>query len=297
MDTKELQTAVAKEFGEIFGDTPLKIRLDDILGEAQELHRATDRKSLKSELSDLLASVIQLANEEELDVADLVFNINFPKIRARREQYRSLGRKTYVAILGGAFDPPTLGHIETAKYVLKVSRLFDEVWLLPTFSHPFNKDTVSTEHRVAMCKIAAEADRRIRVSDFEIQNQLGGQTIQTVKLLLADKAYDGKYNFSWIMGMDNANTCMQEWVQFPVLEKMVRFVIVPRLGYPRDEHVDWYLKPPHVYLGCADEAIPQTCSTDVRNALRGKTGPEALTRMLDPAVLKYIQDNGLYGVT
>jgi nicotinate-nucleotide adenylyltransferase len=294
MDTKELQKAVDEVFTEAFGpDTPLVERQRDILGEALEFSRALNYKSLRSELADLLASAIQAANEQGWDIAELLQNVNFPKIRGRMDQYHTQGRKNYIAILGGAFNPITVGHIATASYVLKASRSFDEVWLLPCASHAYNKDMVSAEHRMEMCKIASLADRRIRVWDYEIANQLAGQTIQTVKRLLADPTYENKCNFSWIIGMDNANTAMEEWIDFPILERMLRFVVVPRHGFTRDERVDWYLKPPHMYLGTPDIEIPQTSSTEVRQALANKNF-NAARDWLDPAVLQYIRKHELY---
>ena len=294
MDIKELQAAVNAKFTEAFGpDTPLVTRKRDIKGEAEELERALSSKSLKTELADLLASAIQLANEQEWDIADLIFNVNFPKIDERLKQYQTQGRKTNVAIVGGALDMTTLGHIALASHVLKASRgAFDEVWLMPCYSHAFDKNMAAPEHRMAMAKIAALADRRIRVSDYEVKNQMAGQTIQTVKRLLAEKDYD-RYRFAWVIGTDNANTCEAEWTDFDILEQLIRFVVVERQGYPLDKWVNWCLKSPHMYLVTRDGDIPEVCSTDAREALKKKDYDTA-AKFIDPAVLEYIKANNLY---
>lgn len=52
-----------------------------------------------------------------------------------------------VGVFGASFNPPTHGHknaIEQARAV------FDEIWLVPCISHPFGKQGVPIEHRLAM---------------------------------------------------------------------------------------------------------------------------------------------------
>jgi nicotinic acid mononucleotide adenylyltransferase len=67
--------------------------------------------------------------------------------------------------------------------------------------------------------------------------------------------------------MDNANT-FNKWVNYEHLEKMIRFIVVPRLGEVRDEAVDWYLKEPHVLLQHDEEQLKQISSTDIRNKFK-----------------------------
>ena len=295
------QNKIAEKFTMAFGRTPIKQRLEDILGEAIELSRFVDIPNLKEEAGDLLCSTIQLCNECGWN-ADELIDATLTKIDRRKEQYKSLGRKTKIAALGGAFNPITLGHIEVARYVLNTSRTFDEVWLFPCCSHMFGKEMASPENRVIMCNLAIH-DPRIKVCDYEIRNRLSGETYQTVKLLLEEDFAKNQYDFSWIIGMDNANV-FDTWVNYELLEKMIRFVVVPREGYPMDPKVNWYLKQPHIFLASADKPIMEVSSTEVRSCLEHNwkiydgSGTWAhgnpLDRMLDPAVYKYIIANKLY---
>jgi len=79
--------------------------------------------NLKEEAGDLLASVIQLHTENGWSIEEKTLE----KIQRRKQQYRTLGRKTKVAIYGGAFDPITKGHIQVAQFILNTSKEFDEV--------------------------------------------------------------------------------------------------------------------------------------------------------------------------
>jgi nicotinic acid mononucleotide adenylyltransferase len=107
-----------------------------------------------------------------------------------------------------------------------------------------------------------------------------------------------EYDFSCIIGQDNANT-FDQWVNYEHLEKMVRFVIVPRKGIaPGGTH--WYFNPPHIYLR-GESPILEVSSTQVREKLkelRTTTFPGVargeLEALMPPEVVRYIEENGLY---
>jgi nicotinate-nucleotide adenylyltransferase len=300
MDLKELQTQTGELFRRSFGRTPLNQRLEDIFNEALELRRFVDIGNLREETGDLLSSVLALCHECGIDAADAI-KATHDKIQAREHQYKGLGRKVKVALLGGGFDPPTLGHLAVAKFVLDSSKTFDEVWLVPCYQHMYNKELAPTEHRLAMCELMARCDGRIRTFDFEIVNQLRGETYNFVQRLLDEPLAQNECDFSIIIGMDNANT-FDRWVNFQELERMIRFVVVPRAGEQRDESVDWYLKPPHLFLR-PDSALPETSSTDARallKRLRSEEEPfkgvleDDILRLIHPSILAYIERTRLY---
>ena len=290
MDVKDLQSIVSHKFNENFGYTPLSERLADIQREFFELMRSQDVKNLEEEAGDLMASLMKLHSESGWSVEDNIFK-TLKKIDSRTLQYKSLGRKVKVAILGGAFNPITKGHIQLAQFVLNTSREFDEVWIMPAYDHMAGKDMVSAEHRLEMCKIAAKVDNRIKVFDYEIKNQLAGETYNFFKRLKTDKELNEKYNFSMIIGQDNANS-FDTWVNFTELERMVRFVIVPRKGIKIDPNINWYLKEPHIFLN-QETDILEVSSTQIRNKLKSKF-PKIDNKHMDIAILNYICENNLY---
>jgi nicotinate-nucleotide adenylyltransferase len=291
----DIQKTVNHAFLQAFGRTPLAQRLNDILGEAIELSRFTDMQHLREELGDLLSSSMQLANECNWTVEELIRE-NLDKIERRQIQYRSLGRKTAVALLGGAMDPITLGHIEIAKFVLNTSKTFDEVYLMPCYEHMTGKQMAPPEHRLEMCRLAAQCDARIKVFDYEIANKLSGETYQTIKLLQEEDFAKHKFDFSLIIGMDNANN-FEKWVNYQLLERLIRFVVVPRQGVEMDPRVSWYLKSPHIFLGNCENQIRQVSSTEVRTALQEPFPRVATKDMLDLSVFSHIMRNNLYGGT
>jgi len=293
MDTKQLQNNIDKVFKENFGYTSFKERLNDIQREFFELLRWQDLKNIKEETGDLLSSLIQLCNENDWDI-DEVIGDTLNKINNRMHQYKSLGRKTVVGILGGYFSPITTGHIQTAQFVLNTSNVFDEVWIMPSYNHLSKNQDISPEHRLAMCELAAQVDGRIKVFDYEIRNELAGETFNFFKRLKTEHELTERYNFSMIIGLDNANT-FDKWVNYEELERMARFVVVPRKGIERNIDVDWYLKEPHIFLN-SEADIAKVSSTMVRSILErdGIAKYKSLEGLLDPEVTKYIYNNKLY---
>lgn len=267
MEHKKIQENVNKLFVGNFGRTPLTMRLKDIESECRELCNYIDLKNLKEETGDLLATLIQLCNESEWDIAELL-KYNEEKIKRRTLQYKGSGRKTQVAILGGAFNPVSKAHIELAKLVLNASRWADEVWMMPAFQHMDGKQMLSSEHRIEMLKIAASNDGRIKVCDYEIKHQLHGETYHMLNKLIHDKEYEN-YRFSFVIGIDRANT-IKDWYNSEELLKMdVPFIVVPRSGVKRDELINWYLQSPHIYIqNEGDSVISSVSSTMARNYLK-----------------------------
>jgi len=296
--TDMLQCRIGRTYRDVFGRTPLQQRLDDILGEATKLYRYTDLANMREEVGDTLSSLLQLCNESGWRADDLI-NENLKKIRRRKKQYQGLGRKTKLAILGGAFDPIHNGHIALAEFVLKIGT-FDEVWVVPCAAHMYGKKMAPYEHRHAMCMLATQGHGRIKVSDYEHRNKLKGETYHMVKRFLED--YKNLVDPSIVIGLDNANT-FDKWVNYRDLERMVQFVVVPRAGEVRDPKVTWYTKPPHVYVNVEPGVIPELSSTTVRKNLEtmycknsnGVASYQDLQKQLHPAVLTYINTHDLYG--
>jgi len=264
MSIDNLLLKLKQTFEENFGQTPLRQRNEDILREAIELSRFSSIQNLKEEHGDLLCSLLMSFIENGWDPAECINN-TITKIEKRKKQYQAYGRKLSVAIIGGAFDPITNGHIAIAEFLLNFSSMFDLVWFMPCYKHMYNKKMVSTKHRLEMCKLATKHDRRMVVSNYEIRNKLGGETYTLVKNLMNEGFAKHTYNFSFIIGADNANT-FDKWVNYKDLENMTRFVVVPRTGIELNLKNNWYMKPPHSLL-VPEKPLTDISSTKIRQQL------------------------------
>jgi len=294
----DIQNSVARQFREMFGRTSLTARQKDILNEAIEVSRFTDIKNLRSELGQLLCSVLTGINECGWNSEELI-NETLALIKSRATQYKTLARKKKIALLGGAFDPITNGHIEVAQFVLNASGEFDEIWITPCWKHMNNKKMEPALRRLEMCELASAVDGRIKVFPYEIDYKFSGETFNLINRLI-DSEYADTHNFSMIIGQDNANT-FDKWYNYKELEKLIRFVVVPRTGIDVDFKSRWYLNHPHIYLN-PDKPIMEISSTKIREYL-SITHPDIsqedrtlLLQYINPDVLEYILTNKLYGV-
>ncbi len=123
-----------------------------------------------------------------------------------------------IALFGGSFNPPHLGHQAVVKNLTK-SSLFDEVWILPSFKHPFEKKLASFEDRLEMCQLAfKDLGKKIQISTLEKElNSPEGYTVDLIHSLL--KKYP-KHNFSLVIGTDLFQE-KSRWKNFEEIEKKV----------------------------------------------------------------------------
>lgn len=170
-----------------------------------------------------------------------------------------------VALLGGSFNPPHVGHLMAALYV-RSTRAVDQVWLVPSFSHPFGKDLAPFEDRVAMCELmASDCGPWLTVSRAESQVGGEGRTIELLEWLLP-RHPDTRFEF--VIGSDILGD-LPKWKAWDRIQQLVDVVVLYRAGYPSPQAVG----PP----------MAEVSSTEIRKALADGRRPEHLVprRVLD----------------
>jgi nicotinate-nucleotide adenylyltransferase len=201
-----------------------------------------------------------------------------------------------IALLGGSFDPPHLGHSLIARQVIERVGI-DEVWLLPMYStnaHAaiFQKNLSPVENRVAMAKLLEED--RISVSDFEINHNKKSITILTLELL---KQQYPEHTFYWITGSDKLAT-FQQYDRWQDIIFQHHLIVFPR------EHMLWHIEE-RVKEAFAVQEIPQNVTvlhdkslvlTNISSTLIRKRAREgrSITDLVSKRVEEYIVKHGLY---
>lgn len=136
-----------------------------------------------------------------------------------------------IALFGGSFNPPHIGHVLVVTWVLATDRA-DEVWLLPTARHPFGKSLAPFEDRAAMAQAAfALLGDRVRVDRVEGDREGPSYTIDTVELLRARHA---DCRFSLVVGTDIVHEG-PKWKEWDRLRTLVDLLVVRRGGVPGSE--------------------------------------------------------------
>ncbi len=174
-----------------------------------------------------------------------------------------------IALLGGSFNPPHLGHRALVNQLLQ-SNMFDEIWIIPTLHHAFGKELASFEERVKMCSINfEELSPQIKIQLFEKEiNNLEGYSINLIRFL---KKNFNSEEFYWVMGSDLMAE-KNKWKNFEEIESKVNIYPIARSGYEESE-------------------LPQISSTEIREQINLK---QPLPHLLLPQVQQYIQDQRLY---
>jgi nicotinate-nucleotide adenylyltransferase len=97
-----------------------------------------------------------------------------------------------VGILGGAFNPPHLGHLVLAQEAVSQLSLERVVWMpYGEPSHRVLDDDPGAEARFTMCEYAVGADARFAVSRMEIDRGGPAYTVDTLRELTARSASSG----------------------------------------------------------------------------------------------------------
>ncbi|MFH1653788.1 MAG: nicotinate-nicotinamide nucleotide adenylyltransferase [Pseudomonadota bacterium] len=171
-----------------------------------------------------------------------------------------------VAIFGGSFNPPHLGHISVIRWILDED-LADQVWIVPCYMHPFEKKLESFEDRKRMCEIAF-LQKNWPVAVLDIEKELGGMsyTVRTIEELL--QIHTDK-EFSLVVGSDIENE-REKWRGFDTIEKLVDVIVIPRGGEDFNRSIS---------------------STSIREKI---SGGKTYSDLVPPEIEEYIKKHGLY---
>ncbi|MBU0631165.1 nicotinate (nicotinamide) nucleotide adenylyltransferase [bacterium] len=127
-----------------------------------------------------------------------------------------------IALFGGSFDPPHLGHIGVVNAALS-SLDIDKVIVMPTYLNPFKaKVCAPPELRLKWLRQIFSANTKVEVDDFELTCKRKVPSLETVQHL--KKRYENIY---LIIGADNLAS-LEKWYAYEELCKLVTFVIASR---------------------------------------------------------------------
>ena len=179
-----------------------------------------------------------------------------------------------IALLGGSFNPPHIGHLLNACYVLGAHPV-DAVWLMPVYRHAFDKQLAPFDVRIAMCERATRPfGERMAVTRIEAEAPEGSRTVDLLEWLLPQRPCDA---FSLVIGSDILRE-RHQWKAFDRIEQLVQLIVVPRAGYPDPL--------------AAGPLLPEVSSTQIRAMLARGEDPGPL---LPTGVRNYLREHRIYG--
>lgn len=186
-----------------------------------------------------------------------------------------------IALFGGSFNPPHVGHLLGALYVRAVADV-DAVWLMPAFRHPFGKVLASFDDRVALCESLAALVDGVEVTRIEEDVESDGRTIHTVEHL---KRCFPQHSFRLVIGTDILHEA-HRWYEFDRLVQLAPLLVLGRSGHhaPADRFTN------ATFVDAVP--MPEVSSTEVRRRL---ASGEDVSGLVPRPVIEIIEQRGLYG--
>jgi nicotinate-nucleotide adenylyltransferase len=131
-----------------------------------------------------------------------------------------------IGILGGSFDPPHFGHLLIAQQIVELTEI-DQIWFMPIYSTAshhkvFKKSLSSTKERLEMTRLLE--NEKIKISDFEINQNKKSLTINTLQILSDHYPND---TFYWIIGSDRLES-FHLWDDWQEIISKFHLIIFPR---------------------------------------------------------------------
>lgn len=169
-----------------------------------------------------------------------------------------------IAVLGSAFDPPTLGHLDVIKQCLV---RFDEVWLVPAYCHAFDKKMGEYTDRVNLLNAFVSDIHLPHVEVYACEDKIKSDgKVYSIDLMtyLGARYTTPKDTLSLVIGPDNE-------------EVFDRFKDANKLKS-------------HYAPFVAEERL-SIRSSQVRAAIKLK---QDISHFLTPSVLSYIVSHQLY---
>ncbi|MEG1316255.1 MAG: nicotinate (nicotinamide) nucleotide adenylyltransferase, partial [Oscillospiraceae bacterium] len=131
-----------------------------------------------------------------------------------------------IAVFGGSFNPPHIGHVEAARAALDTLGAAKLI-VVPAATPPHKEqpaDTPSAEERLALTRAAFAGLPNTEVSDIEL---LRGGISYTVDTLETLQAQYPDAELSLLMGTDML-MCFEEWKNYAHILELASLAVFPR---------------------------------------------------------------------
>ena len=190
-----------------------------------------------------------------------------------------------LAIMGGTFNPPHLGHLICAEEVYDHFK-FDKVTFVPSARPPHkdNSEILDAQHRYTMTLLATRDNPHFEVSRIELDRPGQSYSIETVREF--KRKYGRDTEIYWIAGADSVLE-MFSWKDVDELLSICKFVAINRPRYDLSQADERFLKKVQLFR-VTDVDIS---ASEIRRRVRqGKS----IKYLVPPDVESYIYENGLY---
>lgn len=185
-----------------------------------------------------------------------------------------------IAVLGGSFDPPHIGHYLVIQQILELRKDITKILLVPAYKHQWKPAFASVNERATMLQSLTSS--QVEISDIEIKRQGISYTIDTIKELKKQT----KAQIYWIVGSDIIAE-FERWEKKDALVEEATFLVFPRDPYHLPKEL-----PKGFECITADRLITTSISSTVVRQ-RIKEG-KPITHLVSSEVEQFIRQHTLY---
>lgn len=195
-----------------------------------------------------------------------------------------------MGLFGGSFDPIHQGHMDMALRLAQRLEL-DGVVLMPTFvpPHKIRRSMAAPEHRLAMCRLAAQSHPILQVSDMELKREGASFTVDTLSAL-CQQYPDTQWHL--ITGADMFTT-LRTWHRFDTIARMAVLCTIPRFGTDNTQLLEYAAAMQADGIRCFvdEQPVMDVSSTQIRQlAAQGAS----IKGLVPDSIDEYIRAHRLY---
>lgn len=189
-----------------------------------------------------------------------------------------------VALFGGTFDPPHLGHLVVAQDVVEALDL-DGLVFVPAGVPPHKRDERFSPGRLRleMLRASVAGDPRLSASDMELRREGPSFTVDTLRALRAERP-DAALHF--VLGVDQFAE-LHTWKEPEAVARLARLVVITREG-DEPESVDPGVEVDYDFVPVTRVDVS---STEVRRRVREG---RPVRYLVPEPVRRIIDSEGLY---
>ena len=127
-----------------------------------------------------------------------------------------------IALFGGSFDPPHIGHKAIVEALDKLD-FIDKIVVMPTFLNPFKSQSyASSKLRFRWLNEIFDHLKDVEINDYEVTQNRSVTSLESVKHLLQ------KYRKVYlVIGADNLAS-LSNWNNYEELSNLVTFIVASR---------------------------------------------------------------------
>jgi len=193
-------------------------------------------------------------------------------------------------VLGGTFNPPTLGHLAIARHARDQLGL-ERVVLMPAAAPPHKRveEDPGPKARLEMCELLVRGAEGLSACALELERDGPSYTVDTLRAL---HARDQKTELTFIVGADVAST-LPGWREPRELLRLARLAVAARPGSDRGGVLGAVASlGGEGRVSFLDAPLIDVSSSRARERV---AAGEPIERLVGVDVAEYVAEHGFYG--